>query len=97
MAFDARLANVAIILEGEPCAVQGAALPIVGKFDDAYAETNETEGTNPTLTCLSADLPSGLVFGATVTRTATAKVYAVVNIRLDGMGCTALDLEYSSG
>ena len=97
MAFDASLTDVALTMQGEACAVQGAALPITGLFDDSYAEANETEGTNPTFTCLTSSLPVGLAATHTVTRTATSKVYAITNIRPDGMRWTALDLEYTSG
>lgn len=77
--------------------IQGAVAAIYGIFDDGYAETNDIEGTNPTFTCMSVDLPVGLAVTHTVTRTATGKTYAITGIKPDGLGVTTLDLEYTSG
>jgi hypothetical protein len=73
--------------------VKTTALPAL--FDDGYSEVSSTEGSNPTLVAQTADLPTGLVQGDTVS--VASKVYQVVGIKPDGTGVTVLDLEYVSG
>lgn len=70
--------------------VFNGALSVNAIFDNAYFEAEQTVGTQPQLTCKTADLATVAV-GASVVVNGTS--YTVANIEPDGTGVSVVQLQ----